>query len=71
MFIYVYWSRINNVLFGFVMFSNYFCSFNMAHPADKIINCQSPVVQDCRFGPWKVTAVKSHILNSDGPERQQ
>lgn len=29
-----------------------------------------PVVENFKFGPWTLTVVKSHILASEGPERE-
>lgn len=30
-----------------------------------------PEIQQFQFGPWKLTSVKSHILESDGPAREK
>lgn len=32
---------------------------------------KEPVVQQADFGPWHVSSVKSHILQSEGPEREK
>lgn len=31
----------------------------------------APVVTEFQFGPWSLRAVKSHILESEGPVREK
>ncbi|KAK6171269.1 hypothetical protein SNE40_019494 [Patella caerulea] len=35
------------------------------------IPLKSPVTQKYEFGPWQLTSTKSHILKSEGPERER
>lgn len=32
---------------------------------------KEPQIQQAEFGPWKLQSVKTHILASEGPEREK
>jgi len=42
----------------------------MSRAIDTMMARYQPVVEECCFDLWKITARKSHILASEGPERQ-